>query len=86
MAVCFNATVSELQSRTAENAASQHEIALIELADECKGTSDELLVLLNNLKSTKPGSKRSSIRAAWRDLRKKDDKKMLQQKLCRCRQ
>ncbi|KAK1760560.1 hypothetical protein QBC47DRAFT_355731 [Echria macrotheca] len=86
MSLRFNAALAAIDSKLSAGPLTQQEMALNELAKECRGVSDELLVLLGELKAKRPNSTASSLRAAWRNVRKKDDKNALEQKLNRCRQ
>ncbi|KAI1453999.1 hypothetical protein F4805DRAFT_461158 [Annulohypoxylon moriforme] len=64
---------------------SGQELALQELATECSIISSDLSKLINDLKTRNPKSKRESLRAAYRDWRKKDEKDELQSKFDRCK-
>lgn len=41
---------------------------LLDLTTQCRSLSEEILNLLQKLKSTKPGSKRETLKAAWRNI------------------
>lgn len=64
---------------------SDQELALKQLAAECSTVSSDLARLINDLKARNPNSKRESLRAAFRDWKKKDKKDDLKLRLDRCR-
>ncbi|KAI3325658.1 hypothetical protein HD806DRAFT_521180 [Xylariaceae sp. AK1471] len=57
------------------------EKALLRLSSECQQCSEELLALLEKLKNRRPSSVFHSLRAAFRDSRKQDEKARLEQNL-----
>ncbi|KAL4882066.1 hypothetical protein BJY04DRAFT_217758 [Aspergillus karnatakaensis] len=84
MLLQFDTVVTEIHKRQSLISGGQDN--LIKLAKECMSVSDELRSLLEALKTRKSGSRMSSMRAAYRDWRKKDEKRSLEEKLNRCRQ
>ena len=82
----FQSVAASLQIPKLIGSMSKEEVALHQLATECKDVSVDLMKLLDDLKAKKPKSKRESVRAALRDWRKKDQKDELELKLDRCRQ
>ncbi|KAI0902000.1 hypothetical protein F4806DRAFT_22321 [Annulohypoxylon nitens] len=64
---------------------SDQELELKQLAAECSTVSSDLARLINDLKARNPDSKRESLRAAFRDWKKKDKKDDLRLRLDRCR-
>ena len=82
----FQDVASSLQSTRPASSMTNDEIALNTLALECHSLTTELLELLERLKSKNPKSKRDSIRAVFRGVRKKEQKTELEQKLDRCKQ
>ncbi|KAI1087116.1 hypothetical protein F5B19DRAFT_90074 [Rostrohypoxylon terebratum] len=64
---------------------SDQELALKQLAAECSTVSSDLARLIDDLKAKNPNSKRESLRAAFRDWKKKDKKDELRSRLDRCR-
>jgi hypothetical protein len=77
---------TSLRPKASRRGVTADEIQLEELAGECHRLSHRLLELLNWLKATKPNSKRASIRAAWRNMRHRDEKLDLEKSLDQCRQ
>jgi hypothetical protein len=55
--------------------------ALLRLSSECQQCSDELLALLDKLKNRRSSSMLHSLRAAFRDARKHNEKAHLQENL-----
>ncbi|KAL4908358.1 hypothetical protein BDW74DRAFT_175047 [Aspergillus multicolor] len=80
----FQNMVSEIQKRNASRGLRNDD--LTKLAAECIDVSDELQSLLQELKAKKRHSKTSSMRAAWRDWRNKNEKRSQEERLSRCRQ
>jgi hypothetical protein len=74
----------KLKKSTAQMTAD--ELNLNELALECNRLSADLLSLLEKLKARDPRSKRETLGAVWRNIRKKDEKNELEKRLDRCRQ
>jgi hypothetical protein len=60
--------------------------AVVSLAERCNELSDDLVTALKSLQSTNPGSKRDSLRVAWRALRDKGELESLEKRLERYRQ
>jgi len=83
MSFRLNATLSELQSRACRASSTRHQEALTKLAEECEETSHELRTLLSKLRLRNPRSRLSSIRSAFKDWWKADEKRALQQRLHR---
>src|SRR4051794_16222482 len=67
MSLRFNAALAAIDSKLSASPMNKQEMALDELAKECRGVSDELLALLGELKAKRPDSTASSLRAAWRN-------------------
>jgi hypothetical protein len=69
-------------------AASNQSQSLAQLGMECHEVSEELLNLLENLRAKDPTSKRSTFRAALREMSgsKKEQVHQLERRLDRCRQ
>ncbi|KAF5565382.1 hypothetical protein FNAPI_1697 [Fusarium napiforme] len=86
MAARFTTAMSEMQSKLPTGNLSKDERALKELVEECSNISGELQNLLAELKAKKPNSKRSSVKAAFRDWRKKSEKDDLHKRLENSRQ
>jgi predicted RNase H-like nuclease (RuvC/YqgF family) len=86
MATRFTTAMSEMQSKLPSGNLSKDEQALKELVEECSNISGELQNLLAGLKAKKPKSKRSSMKAAFRDWRKKPEKEDLHKRLESSRQ
>ena len=61
------------------------EIGLLDRANECIHLSAELHQLIQDLKPSKPGSKRETIKAVYRNYVKRNEKESLAQKLAECR-
>lgn len=61
------------------------ELAIQELAAECDGVAIELMELVDSLRARTSKSKRESLRAAFREWRKGDQKDELQLRLEHCR-
>ncbi|KAK4102838.1 hypothetical protein N658DRAFT_326336 [Parathielavia hyrcaniae] len=77
----FRAAAAGLASRTADDA------AVVALADRCQELSDELVQGLRNLQAKHPGSRRESLRVAWRALKDKGKLDSLEKRLdCYCQQ
>nr|RBQ86050.1 hypothetical protein FVER53263_13750 [Fusarium verticillioides] len=86
MATRFTSAMSEMQGKLPNGNLSKDEIALNALVEECSNISGELQNLLAELKAKKPKSKRSSMKAAFRDWRKKPEKDDLHKRLESSRQ
>ncbi|KAG9495663.1 hypothetical protein J7337_012217 [Fusarium musae] len=86
MATRFTSAMSEMQGKLPNGNLSKDEIALKTLVEECSNISGELQNLLAELKAKKPKSKRSSMKAAFRDWRKKPEKDDLHKRLESSRQ
>ncbi|PNP76022.1 hypothetical protein FNYG_10580 [Fusarium nygamai] len=86
MATRFTTALSGMQSKLPSGNLSKDERALKELVEECSNISGELQSLLAELKAKKPKSKRSSVKAAFRDWRKKPEKDDLHKRLESSRQ
>ncbi|RBQ64693.1 hypothetical protein FVER14953_13750 [Fusarium verticillioides] len=86
MATRFTSAMSEMQGKLPNGNLSKDEIALKALVEECSNISGELQNLLAELKAKKPKSKRSSMKAAFRDWRKKPEKEDLYNRLESSRQ
>jgi len=69
-----------LHPRTADDA------AVVSLAERCNELSDDLITGLKRLQSTNLGSKRDSLRVAWRAMRDKGELGELEKRLERYRQ
>jgi len=77
--------MADLKLRKPTSEMGPDELRLQQVAAECGRISDELLLLLSKLKAARPGSKRDSLGAVWRNIRKKDEKQRLEQRLDQCR-
>jgi hypothetical protein len=66
-------------------ARSDDERALRRLAQECRELSERILRLLKKIASGKPNSKLHTMRSAIRNIKYKDDKRELEEKLANCR-
>ncbi|KAF4436097.1 small s [Fusarium acutatum] len=86
MATRFTAAMNDMRSKIPNGNLSKDEIALKELVEECSIISDELQNLLAELKARKPNSLRSSVKATFRDWRKKPEKDDLHKRLESSRQ
>ncbi|KAI0852048.1 hypothetical protein F5Y00DRAFT_274270 [Daldinia vernicosa] len=65
---------------------SQQNNALYGIAAECENASEELMKLLDKLKTKTPDSRRHALKAAVRNWRKSDQKSELEKRLDRCKQ
>jgi hypothetical protein len=79
---------SALQGSGAGTVMSSQEQSLLQLATECHELSADLLKLLEALRAKDPSSKRSALKAAFREMvgQRKDEAKELERRLDRCRQ
>ncbi|KAI1106947.1 hypothetical protein F4804DRAFT_299643 [Jackrogersella minutella] len=77
--------VSGLITPSLLGSTTEGESVLYQLATECSSISSDLIQLVADLKTKSLKSKRASLRAAFRDLTKKDERDGLQLKLDRCR-
>ncbi|KAF6790389.1 hypothetical protein CSOJ01_14546, partial [Colletotrichum sojae] len=59
--------------------------ALVELANGCRKTCAELQQVMEKIRGKKPGSRRDSLRVAWRALRQKEKLEELEKRLDRYR-
>jgi hypothetical protein len=60
--------------------------AVVSLAQNCQDLSDELVQRLRSFQATAPGSRRESLRVAWRALRDKGELESLEKRLDSYRQ
>jgi len=67
------------------HARTQDEEALRLLAQECRELSDQILRLLRKIAPSKPNSTLRYMRSAFKNIKYKDDKRELENKLARCR-
>lgn len=77
---------SQLEASQPTFLMSPDEKSLRELASQCHSLAEDILDLMLELRSSNPKSKRDSFRTAWRNVRKKKEKKELEDRLDRCRQ
>lgn len=81
----FQRVTASLRAQEASGAVTGDELAIQELAAECDGVAVELMELVDSLRARSSKSKRESLRAAFREWRKGDQKDELQLRLDRCR-
>ncbi|KAG8158623.1 hypothetical protein KVR01_011745 [Diaporthe batatas] len=81
----FQQVTASLRAQKVTGAAAGEELAIQELAAECDGVAIELLELVHGLRARTPRSKRESLRAAFREWRKGDQKDELALRLDSCR-
>ncbi|KAG6356382.1 hypothetical protein INS49_015770 [Diaporthe citri] len=81
----FQRVTASLRAQKVSGAATGDELAIQELAAECDSVAIELMELVDSLRARTSKSKRESLRAAFREWRKGDQKDELQLRLDRCR-
>lgn len=81
----FQRVTASLRAQKVSGAVTGDELAIQELATECDGIAIELMELVDSLRARTSKSKRESLRAAFREWRKRDQKDELQLRLDRCR-
>lgn len=81
----FQQVTASLRAQKVTVAVTGEELAIQELAAECDGVAIELLELVDSLRARNSKSKRESLRAAFREWRKGDQKDELKLRLDSCR-
>jgi len=82
---CTN-LVLDLQCEKSTSPMTEDERNLKSLAIECTRLSVELQEMLQDLKARRTGSKRATVQAVFRNIRKKKEKSELETRLEKCRQ
>lgn len=81
----FQRVTASLRGQKVSGALTGDDLAIQELAAECDSVAIELMELVDSLRARTSKSKRESLRAAFREWRKGDQKDELQLSLDRCR-
>ncbi|KAK7710806.1 hypothetical protein SLS64_005711 [Diaporthe eres] len=81
----FQRVTASLRGQKVSGALTGDDVAIQELAAECDSVAIELMELVDSLRARTSKSKRESLRAAFREWRKGDQKDELQPRLDRCR-